>query len=57
MSTPELKTVKTGEVTVTYTIRQYGESFDWHTSNGDDSYQLFPSAEDAEYDVRSHLGD
>lgn len=45
--------IKSGTVTMTYYIYQYeGDSFDWRTSNGDESDELFETADRAEADVR-----
>lgn len=46
--------IKTGKVELMYFIYKYeGDSFDWRLSNGDESDELFETAEKAERDVRS----
>lgn len=52
----DLTHVREGKIEVGYWIRQYGERFDWIAGQGEDSDQLFDTADEAEADVRSRYG-
>lgn len=49
------------EVTVRYAIRKWdqgggGDTYDWIADNGDESDELFPSVDEAIYDIKGRHG-